>query len=151
MKISKNRNWLLVSMCTSLLFGACKTEKSERKPLSESSQAEEVVSGLQTKIHEISVIQLHSLGNTITLIDVRSPKEFNAGHIPYAKNINFYDGNFAENFKDFDKSKPIYLICHSGGRSERTSKELKKLGFEDVYNVEGGMMAWEKQKYPVTK
>ncbi|MDL5513728.1 rhodanese-like domain-containing protein [Arenibacter sp. M-2] len=77
------------------------------------------------------------LDNAI-LVDVRTPEEFNAGHLENANNINWFDPDFPEQFKTVDKSKTIYLYCKMGGRSAKAQEKLKSLGFTNVVNLEGG-------------
>ena len=93
---------------------------------------------LFTKIDSISTTELENkLKENIQLIDVRTPDEFRRGHIKNAKNIPLNEiGNFTP-----IADKKIYVICHSGARSNLAAKKLKKRGF-DVVNVQGGMHAW---------
>lgn len=76
------------------------------------------------------------------LVDVRTPEEFNEGHIEKAVNHNFYDDDFLQNFADFDKNKPLLIYCRSGGRSGKAYKLLKKEGFSVIYDLEGGYSKW---------
>src|SRR5699024_3233844 len=74
----------------------------------------------------------------IVLIDVRTPKEYAAGSIEGAQNINFFDENFKAQFAEFDKKEPIYIFCKSGNRSGKASKKLAEMGFEKIYDLQGG-------------
>ena len=76
------------------------------------------------------------------VIDVRTPREFAAGNIEGAANINFYDQNFLNAFSDYDKSTPIYLYCRSGARSASAANKLKALGFKNIYDLSGGYISW---------
>jgi thioredoxin len=80
--------------------------------------------------------------NTIQLVDVRTPDEFNSKHLQNAVNINFNDSNFESEITKLDKSKPTYIYCLSGGRSGAALSQMKALGFKEVYNMKGGMMKW---------
>lgn len=96
------------------------------------------------KIKTISSSQLkEELNNTKDkqFIDVRTKGEFKTGHIRQFQNIPLQ--NLENNMTKLKKSQPIYVICQSGGRSSRACKLLSQAGFEDVYNIRGGMMAWE--------
>lgn len=84
------------------------------------------------------------------LLDVRTPDEFNEGHIMEAVNINFYDKDFAQQVEKLDKMKPVYVYCRSGGRSGKTKDLLHEKGFTKVYNLEGGILSWEKAGYKIT-
>lgn len=77
------------------------------------------------------------------VLDVRSSGEFNSGHIPKAKNINVMEASFKNKIQDLDKSKTYYVYCRSGMRSARACKILAKQGFENIYNLKGGIMSWQ--------
>ncbi|QLG45995.1 rhodanese-like domain-containing protein [Costertonia aggregata] len=72
------------------------------------------------------------------LVDVRTPKEYAAGHIKNAVNINWFDTDFTSQFERFGKNKTIYVYCKKGGRSLKAQEKLKSLGYENVINLEGG-------------
>ena len=76
------------------------------------------------------------------IIDVRTPEEFTSEHIDHAINVNWLGDNFVSNVEKFDKSKPVFLYCKSGGRSAKAAAKLEELGFKNIYNLEGGMMKW---------
>lgn len=77
------------------------------------------------------------------LVDVRTPEELvENGRIVGAVNINYYDGDFAEKMDDLDKSIPTFIYCRSGGRSGEATADILKLGFVEVYDLEGGYNAW---------
>lgn len=77
------------------------------------------------------------------LIDVRTPEEFAAGHLPGARNINYYDDDFAAQMGKLDKSKPVLVYCAVGGRSGSAAGDLKSWGFTKIYDLEGGFKAWK--------
>lgn len=74
-------------------------------------------------------------------VDVRTPGEFKGNHIKGFKNIPLHQlAQKAE--KELSKEKEVVVICQSGMRSQKGSKQLKKLGYTKVTNVKGGMSAW---------
>ncbi|WP_162127536.1 rhodanese-like domain-containing protein [Flavobacterium phycosphaerae] len=77
------------------------------------------------------------------LVDVRTPEEFNVGHIENATNINWFDADFANRVSKYDKSKPVFVYCKVGGRSAKAADKLAELGFSEIYNLDGGYMKWE--------
>lgn len=81
------------------------------------------------------------------ILDVRTPEEVAAGHIENASTVNFYDEDFAQKIQLMDKSKEIYLYCKSGGRSAQAAEILKQNGFNSIYNLDGGIMAWEENGF----
>jgi rhodanese-related sulfurtransferase len=78
-----------------------------------------------------------------TVIDVCTPKEFAAGHVPGALNIDVNAPDFANQAAKLDKSKPVLVNCHAGIRGARAAAILDELGFQSVVNLEGGLFAWE--------
>jgi len=105
----------------------------------------------QPIVELISTTDLNTKLGDIQLIDVRTPKEYNDGHIKDAVNINFYDDDFITQMSKLDKGKEIYIYCRSGGRSGRAAKKLKAAGFTKVYDLQGGFINWNKNNLEVTK
>lgn len=85
------------------------------------------------------------------ILDVRTPDEFKQGHIENAVNIDYYKSNFKTNLDKLDKSKPIYVYCRSGHRSGLTKQLMQQLGFVEVYDLDGGIIAWSKNGLPLIK
>lgn len=85
------------------------------------------------------------------VIDVRSLNEFKDGHIINAENIPLNSlGNSLKRLEKY-KSKPVIAVCKSGSRSASACATLRKAGFENVFNLRGGMMAWESANLPVKR
>ena len=79
---------------------------------------------------------------TVQLVDVRTPAEFAAGHIPTAKNIDVRGENFdKEADQQLDKSRPVALYCRSGARSKTAAQALAAKGYR-VYELNKGFMNW---------
>lgn len=76
------------------------------------------------------------------IIDVRSPEEFAGQHIDNAINIDWNGDNFEGKIGKYDKSKPIFVYCMSGGRSKKAAEKLSELGFSKIYELQGGIMKW---------
>lgn len=74
----------------------------------------------------------------IVLVDVRTPEEYNAGHLDNAQNINWFDADFEQQFSKIDKKETIYVYCKVGGRSGQAREKLLSLGYKNVINLEGG-------------
>ncbi len=83
------------------------------------------------------------------ILDVRTPKEFALGQIENASSLNFYDTDFESKLKLIQKSETLYVYCRSGGRSAKAAEILINLGQFEVYNLVGGMGAWQRANYPV--
>lgn len=76
------------------------------------------------------------------ILDVRTPEEFALEHLDNAININWLGTDFVSNTKKLDKSKPIFVYCKSGGRSEKATAKLEELGFTTIYELQGGILKW---------
>ncbi len=78
------------------------------------------------------------------ILDVRTEDECNNGIIPNAINIDIYKGEeFIEKLEALDKSKNYYVYCRSGARSAKACELMDNLGFENAYNLEGGILDWD--------
>ncbi len=78
------------------------------------------------------------------ILDVRTEDECNNGIIPNAINIDIYKGEeFIEKLEALDKSKNYYVYCRSGVRSAKACEVMDSLGFENAYNLQGGIIEWD--------
>ena len=83
------------------------------------------------------------------IVDVRSPAEYAAGHLPNAKNIPLSD--IDKRASELPGGKPVIICCASGMRSARAAAALRKAGRTDVFNLDGGVQAWQQAGLPVAK
>ncbi|MGI6091723.1 MAG: rhodanese-like domain-containing protein [Veillonellaceae bacterium] len=74
------------------------------------------------------------------IIDIRTPEEYQAGHIPGVPLIPL--DQLEKRAGEVPKDQKVLLICRSGNRSSQGTKLLRSKGFDNVYNVTGGMLAW---------
>ena len=84
-----------------------------------------------------------------TIIDIRTPGEFAQGYIEGAININYFDKEFLSKVSELDKTKPVFIYCRSGNRTSSASKKIAALGFEKVYDLQGGILNWSKKNNKV--
>lgn len=95
-----------------------------------------------TKIDK-TYLKTQVLGKDVQLVDVRTTEEYEAGKIGDAVNFNVVQGDtFLEQIKTLDKSKPVYLYCKAGGRSNRAANILKVKGFTQIFDYSGGYNDW---------
>jgi rhodanese-related sulfurtransferase len=87
----------------------------------------------------------------VIVLDVRTPEEFKAGHIPGAKNLDFFGADFAKQVAALDKSKTYLVHCAAGGRSSQACKVFEKEQVPSVLHLNEGFKAWEKAGKPVEK
>jgi rhodanese-related sulfurtransferase len=109
----------------------------------------------ETKVQNAKPEQFDALRkadtNSTVVLDVRTKKEYREGHIPGSVMIDFNADDFEQQVAKLDKDKTYLVHCAAGGRSSRACKKMEQLGFKKLYNLEGGMGAWEKAGKPVKK
>ena len=82
----------------------------------------------------------------VPILDVRTPEEYHdEGHLPGAKNLDFFIADFEKAVKDsgMDRSKPVIVYCAIGGRAKRAADKLVKLGFNEVILPKGSFNGWK--------
>ncbi len=92
--------------------------------------------------------KLRTQKNTIVL-DVRTPKEYEGGHIPGAVNLDWNGRDFSERANQLAKGKTYLVYCASGNRSARAADKFAQLGFPKLYNLTGGIKAWNQVGKPI--
>jgi rhodanese-related sulfurtransferase len=83
------------------------------------------------------------------VLDVRAPGEFEAGHLPGARNIPLAE--LAGRLGELPAERPVIVCCNSGATSARGVGELRKAGREQVFNLDGGLNAWRQAGLPVVR
>lgn len=86
--------------------------------------------------------------NTL-LIDVRTPQETAVAKIDGAIEIDFNSPDFKTQLTQLPKDKKLLLYCRSGNRSGQAATYLESVGFGNLVNLDGGMIAWQKEELPV--
>lgn len=99
------------------------------------------VSEFSSKVTESGIITL----------DVRTPSEFNEGHIEGASLIDFQSGNFENEITSLDKNQTYAIYCRSGNRSSEAVKVMTEAGFTKLYNLDGGVIDWASAGLPLVK
>ena len=87
----------------------------------------------------------------LPVLDVRSPGEFRAIHLPQARNLPLDQLSEARVAEFADKDAPVAVICASGKRSETAAEKLTAWGYQDVHSIAGGTSAWAEAGLPVEK
>ena len=87
----------------------------------------------------------------VVTFDVRTPGEFSEGYIEGAQLIDFQSGNFENEIAALDKSKTYAVYCRSGNRSGQAVKVMREAGFNNLYNLNGGVIDWANAGLPLVK
>lgn len=126
---------LSTSLILSFLVAACQQPSGNGKTINETVSIEQFEKLLSEKTNA-------------QILDVRTPEEFTAGHVQNAMNLNIYDKGFDNALSHLDKTKPVLVYCKAGSRSGDAAERMKKMGFSEVYNFSGGMLAWSNANKP---
>lgn len=130
---------------------ACGGKKVYMTPM---EAQKDMVAIAQSEITEITPAQLkewQDSGKEFAFYDVRTRKEFAGGYIEGATNIPRGLIEFLIPKVEQDNAKTLVIMCKSGGRGALATKTLQDMSYKEVYNLQGGFMAWEKAGLPVAK
>ena len=134
---------LLTFILAVITFSACETESAETVP--------NTPAAAQMEIKQASVEQAKNAvaAKDVQFIDVRTTEEYAGGHAP--KTVNFPLDALESDLAKLDKKKPVYVICQTGRRSQKSAEILQKAGFRNIYNINGGTSEWIKAGFPTEK
>jgi thioredoxin 1 len=85
-----------------------------------------------------------------SIIDVRTQDEYSKGHLHNAINFDWNSMEFEKQIATLDKSKPVLVYCLSGGRSSSAATKMRAIGFQEVYEMQGGIIKWRAANLPET-
>jgi phage shock protein E len=148
------KNFTLIILLA--LLAACSApETAEKTQTNDETEVHQRAEQSQTQVNFIDVdpvtFAAKMEGNPGILLDVRTPEEVAEGKLAGSKAINYNDDNFAEALNELDPNQPVYVYCAAGGRSSKTATLLGEKGFTLVYNLDGGITAWEEAGLPTEK
>jgi len=86
----------------------------------------------------------------LIILDVRTPAEFEDGHLEGAINIDYYADNFKDLLAELDPDTPYLLHCRTGARSGRTLPLMHEIGFTNIHHMQGGIESWKSARLPVS-
>lgn len=137
---------LLVIASVAML--ACSNDPSTQVPAPEAvSQPEQALASQKSPIAKdldpkAFADGLMESGGQAILLDVRTPEEVALGVIPGAQHIDIYEADFKERVKKLPKDQAVFVYCAAGGRSSQAMEYLSEQGYQEVYNLSGGIRAW---------
>lgn len=134
----------LTALAILIGFTSC---EAQEKSKTETTMKSTGVINLDVNVAEF---EKQMAGNGL-LLDVRTNQEYAEGHLKGSKQIDFYRPDFKTQLEALDKETPVYIYCRSGGRSGNAAKMMKDMGFKEVYNLEGGIGAWQRAGKPLEK
>jgi len=83
------------------------------------------------------------------LLDIRTPAEVEAGHLPGAVNIDFRSSSFATDLDPLDRGGIYLIYCRTANRTGQAFVQMAEMGFTKVYDMQGGITLWGQLSYPV--
>lgn len=108
----------------------------------------------QTGVHVLGVDAFEQRLNATPekiILDVRTDEEYAQGKIKSATQIDYYQRDFKTEVAKLDKTKPVFVYCASGVRSNSAAKILRQQGFTEIYDLKGGLNAWARSGKPLVK
>lgn len=117
----------------------------------DSEQAATAVSSIRVVDPDDALELVENPPEALTIIDVRTPEEFEAGHLADAVLIDIYRDDFTQQLDALDRTAPYLIYCRSGNRSEQARQIMADLGFTDVTDIAGGYQAWQTAGHPVVQ
>lgn len=138
--------WTAVFLCLLLAAGPVPRAESNDKP-KESAEGVKQISAKDAA----SLIEQNKNNPDFIILDVRTQQEYSEGHIENAINMDVKSESFMEDAGKLDSGKTYIIHCRSGNRSAMAGAQLEELGFINVYDIKGGIVAWEEEGYPVAK
>lgn len=85
----------------------------------------------------------------LVVLDVRTPEEFAEGHLADARLVDFQSPTFGADVAQIDRDLPVFVYCRSGNRSAQAVAAMVELGFTNLTELDGGVLAWQDAGYPL--
>jgi rhodanese-related sulfurtransferase len=98
-----------------------------------------------------TLIKNNKNNNDFVILDVRTPDEFNSGHIAGAVNIDYYAADFKAQIAKLDKAKQYLIYCRTGVRAAASVQIMLDSGFKQTQNMAGGITKWLADGYPTVQ
>ena len=125
-------NWTVACLWVVLLLGS----------LGQASAGVTSVSAQEAKL----LIDKHQSDADFVILDIRTPYEYQQGHIPGALLIDYRNTHFKELLGRLDRTKTYLVYCRSGNRSGRALGIFSNLGFDQIYHLSRGILEWQAQR-----
>ena len=132
---------LLLTFLVLLILTACGGAATPSAPVADTD-----VLNLPQTVNVETVASIQDRDDVI-LIDVREQSEYDAGHIPGITLVPMSE--IQNRLDEIPTDKEVIVTCRSGNRSGQVTDFLRKNGFDNVHNMQGGIVAWEQAGYPV--
>jgi rhodanese-related sulfurtransferase len=142
---------LLRSLALAIALLTAATACSDTADADQASDGQTSGAGIRTVAPNEGAALQADPPSDLVILDVRTPEEFAEGHLEGATLMNFYDADFSDQVSTLDPDAPYLIYCRSGNRSGQTVGIMQDLGFADVANIDGGIVAWLNSDLPVVQ
>lgn len=134
-------NYLFLLLTALIVFTGCQSASTKNTDFG--------VPNVAAEIKEVSPAEAQKAVSRAysQFIDVRTTEEYAGGHAARAENIPL--DTLTASFDKLEKNEPVYIICQTGNRSKKAAGILKEAGFNNVFNVTGGTVAWQAAGLPM--
>lgn len=133
----------LLTVFLSLILTACSAqEKPQAAPATKATTTQKASTAVYERLSNAAFKEKMQLPNTV-LLDVRTPGETSRGVIPGALLIDFNSADFRARLEALDREKTYLVYCASGVRSQRACQLMQTLGFQQLYELQGGYARWQ--------
>ena len=118
---------------------------------SETASSAQETAAIMEDVSNDTFLELMADKPEALLLDVRTPEEWNDGHLEGASHADYWGDEqaFQAAMDAIPRDRPVLVYCAGGGRSGLTAKELIKAGHHEVYNLENGISGWIAEGHPV--
>ena len=118
-------------------------------PSCRSQQGQNIIALSPTEASDL--IEKHKGDANFIILDIRTPTEYQRGHLKDAIMIDYYSNAFANDIDRLDREKTYLVYCRSGNRSARSLDLFKKLEFKKIYHLSPGIKGWISEGLPLAK
>ena len=142
---------LLFPLLAALLLMACGQATTSHQGEPHADGGVEASSPILKDVSNDEFAALMASKEGALLLDVRTPEEWNDGHLEGAAHADYWgdEAAFEAAMNAIPRDRPVLVYCEGGGRSGLTAKELIEAGHQEVYNLEDGISGWKGQGLPV--
>jgi len=114
------------------------------------AQQDGTITALSAK-ETLKLIEKHKGDSNFIILDIRTPGEYQSGHLKDSIMIDFYSNSFKDEIGRLDRSKSYLVYCRSGNRSARSMNLFKEFQFQKIYHLSSGINSWNAEGLPIVK
>lgn len=130
-------------------IGAVACGSDDGDPVAAATNSSQASTGIRVVSPEAGAAIIDDPPPGLVVLDVRTSEEFADGHLADATMLDFSRDDFADRLAELDPDAPYLIYCRSGNRSGQTRALMEELGFTDVVDVDGGILAWDDAGLPI--